>query len=116
MALQMTDRLDNLYVAAIDRGASLMHANAVSATARWCNARTTPAQVHEFVQRQIASLEGLNDSLSVEIRQSWEWLADELGASPAVAPAPVPTREPARLLRFTRREREPATVGARAAA
>jgi hypothetical protein len=110
MALQMTDRLDNLYVAAMDRGASLMHANAVSATARWCNAKTTHAQVQDFVERQISSLEGLNDSLSVEIRQSWQWLADELGAAPAVA------AEPARVFRFARRERETATVGARAAA
>jgi hypothetical protein len=110
MAVQMTDRLDNLYVAALDRGASLMDANAVSATARWCNAKTTHAQVQEFVERQISSLEGLNDALSVEIRQSWQWLAEELGAAPVVA------AEPARVFRFARRERDAEPVGVRAAA
>jgi hypothetical protein len=103
MALQMTDRLDNLYVAAIDRDASLMHANAVSACARWCSPKTTHAQVQEFVHRQIASLEGLNDSLSNEIRMSWNWLAAELGEVAVGATATAPATAPSRLLKFGRR-------------
>jgi len=94
MAVQMTERLDNLYVVAVDRDAPLMHANAVSACARWCGPKTTPTQVQDFVQRQISSLELLNDSLSTEIRASWQWLAGQLG------PTPVAVPEHARSLRF----------------
>jgi hypothetical protein len=104
MATQITDRLDHLYLAALDRDASLMHANAVSACSRWCTPKTTHAQVAEFTARQIASLEGLNDPLSCEIRESWEWLADALGTAPAVAPQPV------RVFPFASR-RDTATAG-----
>ena len=108
MSTQMTERLDSLYVAAMDRGASLMEANAVSACARWCTPKTTHAQVQEFVERQIASLEGLNDSLSCEVRDSWLWLAAELGTAAAVA---APTS--AKLFRFAgRRARALETAGA----
>jgi hypothetical protein len=104
MATRMADRLDDLYVAAAQRDAALMHANAVSACSRWCTAQSTHAQVTEFTQRQIGSLEGLNDSLSCEIRDGWQWLAGEIGPAPALAP------EPARLFRFANR-RETVTGG-----
>jgi len=109
MATQMTDRLDDLYVAAVDRDASLMHANAVSACSRWCTPRTTHAQVQDFVQRQLGSLAGLNDSLSSDIRDGWQWLSDELGPAPAYAP------EPAHFFRFANR-RDGAGRGIRVAA
>ena len=92
MADEMRTRLDSLYVQATDRGTVRMHADAASACARWCGPETTHHQVEQFIERQISCLDGLTDSLSCEVRNSWHWLGLQVGTAPVVVPAPARAR------------------------